>query len=252
MAFSPDYGFARRPVWLVGHLVALAAVVGFVFLGLWQFDRHEVRRGLDAVLTARLELPPAELTDVVGDPAAAEFRPVVVRGSYRPADEVILQARSHEGRSGHEVLTPLVLADGSAVIVDRGWVPIDVEGPPVVGAEAAALDVEVEGYVRLSQRRTGLGPVDPADGVLDRVARVDLDRLQQQIDLPLLGFWVQLRSQEPSQAEFPLPVEPPRPGEGPAHLSYAVQWFAFAAIVAIAYPILLRRTARRGGSALAR
>ncbi len=198
------------------------------------------------MLTARLELPPAELRDVVGDPAAAEFRPVVVRGSYRLAEEVILQARSHEGRSGHEVLTPLALGDGSAVIVDRGWVPIDVKGPPVVGAEPAAIDVEVEGYLRLSQRRTGLGPVDPAEGVLDRVARVDLDRLQGQIDLPLVDVWVQLRAQEPSQTEFPLPVEPPRPGEGPPHLSYAVQWFAFAGIVAVAYPLLLRRTARRG------
>ncbi len=249
MSSSPDYSFVRRPVWLVGHLVALVAIVGFALLGMWQLSRHEDRMRLDRSLEERLDAPPISLGDLLASVpalAAAEYRPVAIEGTYLTSDEVILQARSLDGRSGHEVLTPLLLADGTAVIVDRGWVPIDAAGPPVVGAEPPAGSVAITGYARQSQTRSGFGPVDPAAGTLDRISRVDLDRLQAQIDVPLQPLWVQLAQQAPPQQDLPLVVDPPQPGGGPPHLSYAVQWFAFAAIVVVAYPILLYRTAQRG------
>ncbi len=249
VATSPDYSFALRPIWLIGHLIALGAVVGFVILGFWQLSRHDDRAQLDAALEARLTMEPASLDALQQEAgqgsSTIEYRPVRVTGTYLIDEEVILQARSLDGRSGHEVLTPLLLDDGGAVVVDRGWVPIDVVGPPVVGAEPPASRVEVTGYVRLPQLRRGLGPVDPAEGELDRISRVDIARLQAQIDTPLREVWIQLSAQAPPQVELPLVVDPPQPGGGPPHLAYAVQWFAFAGIVVAAYPILLRRNARR-------
>jgi cytochrome oxidase assembly protein ShyY1 len=248
VATNDDYSFARRPVWLAGHVVALLAVIGFVLLGNWQLSRHDERRTLDVALDERLEVDVVGLDDLLAENADAsllEYRPVEVSGAYLSEDEVILQARSLNGRSGHEVLTPLLLDDGTAVIINRGWVPIDVEGPPVVGAEPLSKVATVTGYLRQTQVRSGLGPVDPGDGTLDRISRVDIDRLRQQIDVPLRAVWIQLAAQEPVQNNFPLVVDPPQPGTGTPHLSYAFQWFAFAAIVLIAYPFLMRRTARR-------
>lgn len=248
MTTSSGYSFMRRPIWLVGHVVAITAIIGFALLGSWQLERHNERRLLDQILTDRLDAAPVGLDELVtesgGDLNWVDFRPTSLTGRYLIEDEVILQARSLDGISGHEVLTPLLLDDGSAVIVDRGWVPIIIEGPPVVGAEPSAVDVEVTGYARQAQVRSGFGPVDPADGVLERVSRVDIERLQQQIDVPLRPVWVQLAEQTPAQLEFPKIVPPPRPGGGPPHLSYAVQWFAFAVVVAVAYPLLMRKTAR--------
>jgi cytochrome oxidase assembly protein ShyY1 len=251
MAPSYDYSFARRPVWLAGHLVALIAVIGFALLGNWQLSRHDERRALDEALDARLEADVVWLDDLLAENADLnwlEYRRVQVSGTYLTEDEVILQARSLNGRSGHEVLTPLLLDDGTAVVVNRGWVPISVEGPPVVGAEPPSAVVAVTGFVRQTQERGGLGPVDPPEGTLDRISRVDIDRLQQQIDVPLRSVWIQLASQDPGHVDFPLVVDPPQPGTGTPHLSYAFQWFAFAAIVVVAYPLLMRRTARRDSS----
>jgi surfeit locus 1 family protein len=243
-----SYAFAVRPVWMIGHLIALTAVIGFVLLGMWQLDRHQARQAFDARIADRIDTPAALLDDLLGPAAIAdvEYRMAIAEGSYLVDDEVILQARTLGGRSGHEVLTPLLLADGNAVIVDRGWVPIDVEGPPVVGAEPPEGRVTVTGYIRTPQVRSGLGPIDPAEGRLDRISRVDVARLASQVNAPLLPLWIQLASQVPSQASpLPLVTAPPQPGGGPPHLSYAVQWFAFAAVVLIAYPILMVRTARR-------
>ncbi|HSF85883.1 MAG TPA: SURF1 family protein [Acidimicrobiia bacterium] len=246
---APDYSFLRRPVWLVGHLVALAAIVGFTLLGMWQLSRHSDRSSLDDALDQRLNQPVVSLDELVGAdgtaPSSAEYRLVSVEGSYDATHEVILQARSFNGRSGHEVLTPLVRVDGTAVIVNRGWVPIDVEGPPVPEAAPPAGAVIVEGFLRQTQTRTGLGPIDPSEGTLERISRVDVERLRQQVEMPLAGVWIQLASQQPPPSDLPLIVEPPQPGGGPPHLAYAVQWFAFAVIVVVSYPVLMYRTARR-------
>lgn len=235
-------------MWLVGHVIALIAIVGFVLLGLWQLDRHAARSAFDTTLRSRLAEPAVSLESLLGDNVDledVEYRQATVTGTYATGEEVILQARSLEGRSGHEVLTPLILTDGSVLIVDRGWVPIDVEGPPVVGAEPPSGEVAIRGYVRQTQVRSGLGPVDPPTGDLDRVSRVDLDRLGMQMDQPVQPIWLQLADQQPPQAGFPLLLPPPTPGGGPPHLSYAIQWFAFAVLVVVAYPFLLRRTAAR-------
>lgn len=241
-----------RPKWIAGHVLALVAVVGFVNLGFWQLRRHDERGDVNAVMSRRLDLPAANLAELVSevgeDPERLEFRRVRATGTYLPSEEVILQARTLDGRSGHDVLTPLLLGE-RAVIVDRGWVPIDVSDPPVAGAEPASLEVTVVGILRTSQVRHGLGPVDPDTGELDRVSRVDIGRLQQQIEPELYPVYILLQDQSPEQVgSLPLPQDPPRPDAGP-HLSYAIQWFIFAAIAAVGYPVLLARTAREDSTA---
>lgn len=243
--------FARRPIWIVGHIVALAAVAAFVLLGMWQLRRHDERMLLDDRVETRLAAAARPLDELIrafgDDPDELELRRAVATGRYLIDDEVILQARTLRGRSGHEVLTPLLLDDGTAVLVDRGWVPIDVAGPPVVGAEPPEGNVAATGYLRATEMRRGLGPVDPPEGRLDRVSRVDIGRLQQQVGPGLLGVYLVLEEQAPPQPDdLPVPIPAPEPGGGPPHLSYAIQWFAFAGVVAVGYPVLLVRTARRG------
>ncbi len=242
-----------RPRWIVGHVLALVAVIAFVQLGLWQLRRLDERQTFNAEVVGRAAPGFQPLADLIAgfgdDPDALDLRPVVVEGVYVLDEEVIVQGRSLRGRSGHHIATPLLLDDGRGIIVNRGWVPIDVSDPPVVGAEPPSGQVVVRGLARKPQLRGRFGPVDPADGVLDRVARVDVPRLQRQSSLDLHGFYVELQGQEPPQEQFPIPLDPPVLDEGP-HRSYAVQWFAFALVTVIGYPLLLYRTARprRAGS----
>jgi cytochrome oxidase assembly protein ShyY1 len=111
-----------------------------------------------------------------------------------------------------------------------------------------------------SQERGRFGPQDPDEGDLPVLARVDLDRLQAQVDYDLLPAYVQLVESEPGEdpvtagAPSVVPLGPPEPEEGP-HLSYAVQWFIFSTIAGGGYVLLLRKVARdqlkeeRGASA---
>ncbi len=242
------YRFALRPRWILSHLLVVAIVGGCVWAGFWQLrrlddkreviDRYEERSAMEVVPVEDLLSLDSSESDVDG----AELRPVVARGTYLVADQVTVRNRSLDGAPGHWVLTPLVLDDGTAVLVNRGWVPLAV----VEDLDRAAPpdgEVTVVGALTATQRRGRLGATDAAEGRLTDLARADVGRIAAQVDVPVLPAYITLEQQDPPAGEVPVPVEVVEPDEGP-HLGYAVQWFIFASIATIGYPLVLRRVAR--------
>ena len=249
--------FWLRPKWVVGHVLVVALVLTFVSLGLWQLRRHDERQSRNADIVARSAVPAAPVGELVppgvqlGDVEELEHRQVVATGTYDPEGEVLIRPRSLDGVSGWHVVTPLVLDDGRAVLVTRGFAPL-AEDPEVARRAAAPPEGEVmvTGLVFPSQERTGIGPTDPDEGTLRELARVDIRRIDQQYGGDLLPVHVQLLTQDPplDPTGFPQQLPLPATDDGP-HLSYAVQWFLFAAVGLVGWPVLLRRTAdeeRRG------
>lgn len=252
------YRFLLKPLWILSHLFVLACVVAFVNLGIWQFNRLSERKDNNAQVRAAEVLPPELMPGLLPAGAASTadevdavvYRSVQVTGTYSIDQQVLVQNRSNGGAPGYWVLTPLVQADGTAVVINRGWIPFSytVDGPwtdfdPPTGT------VSVLGMVQAPQVRptSGLvtGPSDASEGVLRSLARVDVPRLQQQVDEQLLPIYVNLKAQQPAQAgALPEPVPEPELSEG-SHLNYAGQWFIFALLTLIVYPLLLRRVARR-------
>lgn len=235
----------RTPRWLSGLIVALVAVAGFVRLGFWQLDRLEEKRALVALTTERLAAPPVPLAGLSGLPAGElEYRRVSAVGVFDPSREVVIQARTRRGRSGQEVVTPLRLADGTLLAVDRGWIPIDMAGPPVVDAPPPPGTVEVVGVLRRGETWGPLGA--PEEGPIRRLGRIDLPTLTAAWDGDVFPLYLAVTG-DASPGELPSPLPLPSFDEGP-HLGYAVQWFAFGLVVAVGFPLLLVRTSRRSRS----
>lgn len=228
-----------RPRWVGLTLFALVVVVACVRLGLWQLDRLDDRRMLNARVSAGLAEAPAPLEDLLGEGGPLAYRRAVVMGRYDTDREVILYGRALDGQPGNHVLTPLVLADGRAVIVDRGWVPFELDVPPVTEAAPPSTEVEVEGLL-LTGQPDGAGEPRPGDDRVTTVKTVDLGVIGRDVPYDLLPWFLQLQTQSPAAGTLPVPEPPPELTEGP-HLSYAFQWFAFAAIAAVGYVILIRR-----------
>lgn len=222
-----------RPGWILTHLAVAAIAVTFVSLGLWQLDRHDQVSAQNRRLEEVLAGPPLPLDEVLatGD---VRYRPAIAEGTYLPAEEVRLSPRSRNDRPGYDILTPLELKDGRTLIVDRGWVPLDAEPPP-----------PPSGTVRLTGR---LRPPAPARQVLppeaaraELVSNVDLDVLSGQVPDLIADAYLEVTDEAARQAgAVPRPARPVELDSG-NHLSYAFQWFAFAAIGLIGYPLVLRR-----------
>lgn len=243
---SRNLSFALRPKWIAGHVLAIAAIVIFVSMGFWQVRRLAERQEFNSLITSRTTVGEQPLDEVLAgygpDQDDLELRIVVAEGEYLPGDEIILRSRSYNGLSGHHVLTPLDLGGGRSIVVDRGWVHIDLDRPGLPEFAAPEGPVTVYGALRRTEARGSFGPVDPDTGVLEQIARVDLMRIDQQVETEVLPVYIQLLRQLPGQTDdVPALVPLPTPSEG-SHRGYAVQWFLFAGVVAAGYPVLLWRT----------
>lgn len=218
---------ARRLTLLA--LVLVAAL--FMRLGFWQLGRLEERRTANrAAAQARAE-PPREL-GAGADWTAEELdqRWVEAAGEFDHGHEIVLRGQAFQGTPGVLVVTPLRLATGdSAVLVLRGFVP---------SADAVRVDLDSlreAGRVRVRGLATAIpsgsgGQPLTHDG-RTTWARLDLEALSARLPYPLLPV---LLRQTPDSALTPLPRRLPAPtlSEGP-HLSYAIQWFAFAAMTVV-------------------
>jgi surfeit locus 1 family protein len=224
-------------------VVAATVAVTCASLGLWQLRRLEDRRALNARIVRAREAPVRTVRTAEDVTGLAPFRRVEAAGRFDTDGEVLIYGRSLAGPPGHHVVTPLALGDGSGVLVVRGWVPFDVEAAPVRGPFAAvAGDVVVEGWLVPPETRGRSTP--DRRGVM---ATLDIEGLDERVGFKLAPLVIQLRAQRPARSGAPTPIPPPELSEGP-HLSYAIQWFSFAAVAVAGTAILLRRE-RRGATA---
>ncbi len=232
----------RQPRWLIAALVIAVLVVVFVRLGFWQLDRLEQRQSANTVGEERLATEPAELSALLtmagGDAIESlEYRRAIVEGDFDTSEEVLIRSQVELGRAGFHVITPLVSDDGTAVLVNRGWVPLEMDAPPV-DAPPPSGAIEMEGWVHLTQTRPSLGPEDPA-GDLDVFNRVDVDRIGDQLPYPVAPVYLVATGE--GTEELPIMVDPPDFTDQGPHLAYAIQWFGFAAVGLIGFYLLLRR-----------
>lgn len=221
-----------RPKWLAFHIVCAAAIVTMVSLGGWQLRRLDDKRDFNDRVRTTSDAPVADLDDLGDD--VDEYRRVTARGSYLERELIVVNV-SQGGTSGRDQVVALALADGTLLIVNRGFA-IGAAGFPALPTG----EVEVTGRVRRSQEaRTGQ-PVDDADAQLVEIRRVDLDILAGQFDMPLHPYYLELLLENGSPVDGLQPIAFPTLDEGP-HLSYAIQWYVFSVSVAVGWVFAVRR-----------
>jgi surfeit locus 1 family protein len=219
-----------RVVVFVTLAVALAAL--FVRLGFWQLDRLGERRSRNADLTARLAQPIVafeELRDT------SSFRRAMVSGEADYANDIVYTGRSRNGSPGVYVLTPVRrVSNDTAVLVIRGW---------VYAPDAASIDLSAwrERRAFFSGYVSALPPALASESRREngRKMRVLSTRAVRDL-LPYPVAALYLVSQDSTADGTPVRLTMPALDNGP-HLSYAIQWFAFAAIALIGAAIILRK-----------
>jgi surfeit locus 1 family protein len=230
------------PSWAMTALT-LALCIAFVSLGRWQWQRGQVRqqewdafaRGADAVLP----LGDARLDDV------ARFARVSITGHYRSDRQFLLDNRTHAGQAGYEVLTPLELADGRVLLVDRGWVAFtgararlpNVSFAPAQSATLVGRVDDLPGaglaYGRAPPALTGSWPRVTSYPRMSELAAALGRELERRIVLL-----------DPRAADGYVRDWQP-PGLAPArHWAYAIQWWLFAAGLVVLWIVMAVRRAR--------
>lgn len=218
-------------------LTLLVVIVSIVFcgLGVWQARRLDERLAEIERVKQRLNAAPLVLaTDAPVDPDVLDYRRVELRGIFDPTQEILRRNRSVNGLTGFHIVTPFRISGSQqAVLVDRGWIPYTEATPELRTAFAPpAGEVVIEGVAIKSQDAT-TAPYDPpvAPGErLDAWFRINVSRIQEQINTPLLPVFIEQQWQPDDPVTSPIRGETSPPGPG-NHLSYSIQWFSFAIIL---------------------
>jgi surfeit locus 1 family protein len=202
-------------------LVVLALVPALLALGRWQLARADEKRALLAGYAAASAAPAVDYAATL-----PRFTRVRVAGRWDPR-QFLLDAQVQQGQVGYRILTPLVLGDGSRLIVDRGWVAADADRATLPEVAIAPTDVALEGLLDGFAEpgvRTGAA-ADAATGW----PRVELYPTAEALGAAL-GARVQpllLRLGGDVSYADAIGFPPER------HLGYAVTWFALAATLVV-------------------
>ena len=219
------YRFLASPRWLAIHGATAAAVAVFVLLGLWQlgeFQRPATR--VSVQFGAAVPLDQVSTAGVSGNSRSAG-RLVTVSGTYDGQRQVLVGDRRLRGRAGYLVLTPLRTADGSAVIVDRGWVP----AAGVAATAVPAGRVTVIGRLARSETDADTGVPPLIDAPAGQAYRVNSEELGARLPYAVHDGYLSLLDQRPPSAAAPT-VAAAGDSEGGRwyNAGYAMQWFLFA------------------------
>ncbi len=238
----------RGAVVLVAALL-LAAVTAR--LGLWQVDRADQKNRAQQALDVRRALPPLPATALALRPAdgAGQYsRSITLEGRWLPALTVYLENRQMDTRVGFYAVTPLLLDDGTAVLVQRGWLPRDqADRTRIVAPPAPAGRVAVQGRIA------------PSPGRIYDFAGAASGPIRQNLEIEAYARETALTLRPVSVVEEDGATAPQdgllRHWSAPAadvqkHYGYAFQWFALSTLTIALYawfqiikPILSRRRA---------
>ena len=256
---------ARFKPRLIPTLIAAPLFLTLLGLGTWQMERRDWKTALIADMEARLALPPASLAELLPLGPAANYRPVYAVGIYRHDLEMHIQARTHEGRTGVQVVTPLQLTEERSaedtasgvrqaienVLVNRGWVPLKARNPALRGDGQISGEIVVTGLLRWPAAPGWFtpknNPIKPGGGGRENGRGewywTEVPAMAEASGLaPMAPAVIEIGSNRTEPDALPIGgqtiVSLPN-----NHLQYAITWYALAAALLATYILSQRRPA---------
>ncbi len=222
-----------RPRWDIEWRTAafaLLLVPLFCALGSWQLGRADEKRAIAERWERQRQQPPVPIEQLATDDDTLAYRRVRLQGEFLPGRDFLLDNRIREGRYGVELLSPLRLASGGLVLVNRGWLAGDPyrrelpEIPALVGEQ----DLLGHVYVPPGEDFT-LGELAGDDRWPRLLQAVEPGAMGTMLGETVWPYTVRVDADGPAAllADWPLVnVQPEK------HEAYAAQWFVMAFVLA--------------------
>ena len=243
------YRFLASPRWIAAFLGILLLAATMVRLGFWQLDRLHLKQSANAAIAAARDAQPRPAGELIPpDPdrkpaAANEWAKVSLTGTYDSSQTILIRQRSFEEGVGFEVVVPLHADDGVTYLVDRGYVLASAsadEAPDVPAAPSGV--VTVTGTVKLPYSSDQAATRVEKVGSYRSVRALNPSVLTKALGVQLAGGYVAVTDESPAPPTAIERIPQPTLDEGP-HLSYAVQWWLFAALTLGGFAYMVRREA---------
>jgi surfeit locus 1 family protein len=223
----------RSPVTLaiLGGLMILL-IAALLALGIWQVERLSWKLDLIARVDERVHAepvpPPAQAAWNTVNAADDEYRRVTIKGTLLNDKETQVYTSSELG-PGYWVMTPLAIADGSAILINRGFVPTGNRHPGLRQAGQISGPVNVTGLMRLSEPKGSL--LQSNDAAADRWYSRDVAAIAKKRGIQTVAPYFIDADATPNPGGLPVGGLT-RIVFANNHLVYAITWFGLGLMVA--------------------
>jgi len=227
------------PRWILTHVGVAVLVFLMLSLGFWQLRRLDEKKAFNEVLRTHTATPIQTLEQAVPatwNQSTSEWLRVRITGTYDATKAVTIINRSQDGSAGFDSVVPFTSTNNRTILINRGFVPLAMAVPAVPAGQ-----LEIAGYLRASQSRSALGPIDSTAVGNTEFQRFDVPLISTYVGGTVEPMFVQLIKESPApSSQWPAKVALPPLDNGP-HLSYALQWFFFSLVALTAWVIVVRR-----------
>lgn len=229
-------GFRRfvRPAELFQTFISLVLILLCLIAANWQYNKGVDRSATNKIIISNLTKSPLdEIALLKIDPTINNLRSGKISGHFDPSHVSLVRDRYQNGVYGFEVLQLFIMNSGNKIWIDRGWVKAgkDARTPPTI-PRVSNMPMEINVRVRSENLAPQIAGSFYATIPTKRLA--SLDKLQ---GVGAKNYYLDLL---PSAAVAPITeISLPELSSGP-HLAYAIQWLAFALMIAVGRFLLFR------------
>lgn len=226
--------WSRKWWWVT--LLVIGGVVLLIRLGFWQLDRLHQKQAYNLLMAERWRQEPLDLNNAAlpDDLTKLEYRRIAAQGEFDYERQILLKNQVLNGAAGFYVVTPLLLDGDRAILVARGWVPLE-QADQQTWSTFNEDGGSVIGRILAPPEPTATGTTATAAAPQVEWYSLDLQAIQRQMPYTLEPAVIeQLPEGNRPFDRLPIRQEPTPLDEG-NHLSYAIQWFMFAMILGIGY-----------------
>ena len=225
---------------LIPAFLIIATIAFLVSLGLWQLDRADQKRTIEAAIV-NAKTGPVELIANGRELLDKEYYDVRLQGNYLSDKQFIYDNQIVDQVSGYYVLTPFILTDQLGVIlVNRGFIPWNGQRERLADIAVDSVSREIKVQVSSPIKRMELKPTDVSRQFPVLIQAIDFDVLEE---VSKLKFVKVVGLLDPSSSDGYVRKWEPYTGSIEKHIGYAIQWFLMALVLAI---IGLRIGLKRG------
>lgn len=230
-------------------MFTLAALPVLLGLGFWQLDRLEWKETLLAKIERRMEAEPAPLPTPEAwgeiDPQAEEYTRFLLEGRFLTREFHYFQQNA-QGTPGYAVISPLEVAEGAVVLVNRGFVPAQLKEMDAHGGVPEGADGTPLHFIGILRAPATRGTFDGVDDPEKNIWMVrDPAAMGATLDVPHVAPFIIDAEPGSFPGEYPK-AGATRPDLPNNHLDYALTWFSLAAILLIIYVLYHRANGRIG------
>ncbi|MCP3673319.1 MAG: SURF1 family protein [Gammaproteobacteria bacterium] len=208
----------------------------FAQLGFWQLDRADEKDLIQKDIEQSFAAEPASLSSIIGESwKDLRYRKIEATGHFDDSFQIYLDNRIYNGKAGYHIVTPFYLeGSDAAILVNRGWVFVGRDRKVLPEVSLPTGMISLKG--RLSSPRskpTIFGDDEMPDAYSEKLwTYLDIDYVSKKYQIKLEPFMI---LQENDIEDGLLRQLPDYESNVTMHLGYAVQWFAFALFLALAF-----------------